>query len=44
MIVKEKIGGLFFDLIKGDTLIENVHIKDKSWPYVYISSVCCPCI
>jgi len=30
MIVKEKIGGLFFDLIKGDTLIENEHIKDGS--------------
>jgi|APSaa5957512622_1039677.scaffolds.fasta_scaffold58136_1 site-specific DNA-methyltransferase (adenine-specific) len=30
MIVKEKIGGLFFDLIKGDTLIENENIKDGS--------------
>ena len=30
MIVKEKIGGLFFDLIKGDTLIENEYIKDGS--------------
>jgi site-specific DNA-methyltransferase (adenine-specific) len=30
MIVKEKIGGIFFDLIKGDTLIENEHIKDGS--------------
>lgn len=30
MQVKEKIGGLFFDLIKGDTLIENEHIKDGS--------------
>ena len=30
MIVKEKIGGLFFDLIKGDTIIENEHIKDGS--------------
>jgi DNA modification methylase len=30
MIVKEKIGGLFFDLIKGDCLIENEHIKDGS--------------
>lgn len=30
MIVKEKIGGLFFDLIQGDTLIENEHIKDGS--------------
>ena len=30
MIVKEKIGGLFFDLINGDTLIENEHIKNGS--------------
>ena len=30
MIVKEKIGGLFFDLINGDTLIENDYIKDGS--------------
>jgi site-specific DNA-methyltransferase (adenine-specific) len=30
MIVKEKIGGLFFDLIKGDTLIENEQIEDGS--------------
>ena len=30
MIVKEKIGGLFFDLIKGDTLIENEYIEDGS--------------
>jgi len=30
MIVKEKIGRGFFDLIKGDTLIENEHIKDGS--------------
>jgi len=30
MIVKEKIGGLFFNLIKGDALIENEHIKDGS--------------
>lgn len=30
MQVKEKIGGLFFDLIQGDTLIENEHIKDGS--------------
>ena len=30
MIVKEKIGGQFFDLIKGDCLIENKHIKDGS--------------
>jgi site-specific DNA-methyltransferase (adenine-specific) len=30
MIVKEKIGGLFFDLIKGDTLIENESIKNDS--------------
>jgi len=30
MIVKEKKGGQFFDLIKGDTLIENEHIKDGS--------------
>lgn len=30
MIVKEKIGGIFFDLIKGDTLIENEHIEDGS--------------
>ena len=30
MIVKEKIGGLFFDLIQGDTLIENEYIKDGS--------------
>lgn len=30
MLVKEKIGGLFFNLIKGDTLIENEHIKDGS--------------
>ena len=30
MIVKEKKGGQFFDLIKGDTLIENKYIKDGS--------------
>ena len=30
MIVKEKIGGLFFDLIKGDTLIENEQIETQS--------------
>ncbi|MCB0515167.1 MAG: site-specific DNA-methyltransferase [Bacteroidetes bacterium] len=30
MIVKEKKGRLFFDLIKGDTLIENENIKDGS--------------
>lgn len=30
MIVKEKIGGLFFDLIQGDCLIENENIKDGS--------------
>jgi site-specific DNA-methyltransferase (adenine-specific) len=30
MQVKEKIGGLFFDLIKGDTLIENEQIEDGS--------------
>jgi len=30
MIVKEKIGGLFFDLIKGDTLIEAEYIKAGS--------------
>jgi site-specific DNA-methyltransferase (adenine-specific) len=30
MIVKEKIGGLFFDLINGDTLIKNEHIKSGS--------------
>lgn len=30
MIVKEKKGGQFFDLIKGDTLIKNEYIKDGS--------------
>lgn len=30
MIVKEKKGGQFFDLIQGDTLIENEYIKDGS--------------
>ena len=30
MIVKEKKGGHFFDLIKGDTLIENEYIKSGS--------------
>ena len=30
MIVKEKKGGQFFDLIKGDCLQENEHIKDGS--------------
>jgi len=30
MIVKEKRGGQFFDLIKGDCLIENEYIKDGS--------------
>lgn len=30
MIVKEKIGGLFFDLIQGDCLIENEYIKNGS--------------
>jgi len=30
MIVKEKIGGLFFDLIKGDTLIQNEQIINSS--------------
>ena len=30
MIVKEKIGGFFFDLIKGDTLIENNKIENGS--------------
>lgn len=30
MIVKEKIGGLFFDLIKGDNLIENNKIENGS--------------
>ena len=30
MIVKEKIGGLYFDLIKGDCLIENEQIEDGS--------------
>jgi len=30
MIVKEKKGGQFFELIKGDCLIENEHIEDGS--------------
>ena len=30
MIVKEKKGGQFFELIQGDCLIENEHIKDGS--------------
>ena len=30
MIVKEKIGRLFFDLIQGDTLNQHEHIKDGS--------------
>lgn len=34
MLVKEKIGGAFFDLIKGDTLIENEHIKDGSVDFI----------